>query len=96
MSTVFVIIGVFVLIVAVAVVAVSLTRNTQDDDDPLQARLAEYIQRGDVSSLEEIELSQPFSERVIIPIVKRIGEISARFTPQKAIQDTAKRMEMAG
>jgi len=96
MTTVFVIIGVFVLIVAVAVVAVSLTRNTQDDDDPLQARLAEYLQRGDVSSLEEIELSQPFSERVIIPIVKKIGEISARFTPQKAIQDTAKRMEMAG
>lgn len=96
MSTVFVIIGIFVLIVAVAVVAVSLTRNTQDDDDPLQARLAEYLQRGDVSSLEEIELSQPFSERVIIPIVKKIGEISARFTPQKAIQDTAKRMEMAG
>jgi len=96
MTTVFVIIGVFVLIVAVAVVAVSLTRNTQDDDDPLQARLAEFIQRGDVSSLEEIELSQPFSERVIIPIVKKIGEISARFTPQKAIQDTAKRMEMAG
>ena len=96
MSTVFVIVGIFVLIVAIAVVAVSLTRNTQDEDDPLQARLAEYIQRGDVSSLEEIELSQPFSERVIIPIVKKIGEISARFTPQKAIQDTAKRMEMAG
>jgi len=97
MTTVFIIIGVFVLIGAIAVVAVSLTRNSQGgDDDPLQARLAEYIQRGDVTSLEEIELSQPFSERVIIPIVNRIGELSARFTPQKAIQDTARRMEMAG
>jgi hypothetical protein len=44
------------------------------------------------SSLEEIELSQPFSERVIIPIVRKVGEISARFTPQKAIQDTARKM----
>ena len=96
MTTV-IIIGVFVIIVAIAVVSVSLTRNTEDSsDDPLQARLAEYIQRGDVTSLEEIELSQPFSERVIIPIVRRIGELSARFTPQKAIQDTARRMEMAG
>ena len=71
MSPVFIIIGVFVLVAAIAVVAVSLTRNAQDDDDPLQARLAEYIQRGDVTSLEDIELSQPFVERVIIPIINR-------------------------
>ena len=96
MTTVFIIVGVVVLLIAIAVVVVSLTRTNQNDDDPLQARLAEYIQRGDVTSLEDIELSQPFAERVIIPIVNRIGEISARFTPQKAIQDTAKRMEMAG
>jgi len=96
MTTVIVIVGVFVLVVAIAVVSVSLTRNSEDSDDPLQARLAEYIQRGDVTSLEEIELSQPFSERVIVPAIKRIGEFSARFTPQKAIQDTARRMEMAG
>lgn len=97
MTPVFIIIGIFVLIVAFAIVAVSLTRNTEGgDDDPLQARLAEYIQRGDVTSLEEIELSQPFSERVLIPIIKRFGELSARFTPQKAIQDTSRRLEMAG
>lgn len=92
-----IILGAIVLIIAIAVVAVSLSRNAQgQEDDPLQARLAEFIQRGDVASLEEIELSQPFSERVIIPIVRRIGEFSARFTPQKAIQDTAKRLELAG
>jgi len=92
------VLGVIVLIVAIAVVAVSMQRNQQgvDDDDPLQARLAEFIQRGDVTSLEEIELSQPFAERVIIPIVRRIGEFSARFTPQKAIQDTARKFELAG
>jgi tight adherence protein C len=97
MTTTFIIIGAIVLILAIAVVAVSLRQNTDGgNDDPLQARLAEYIQRGDVTSLEEIELSQPFSERVLIPIIKRIGEISARFTPQKAIQDTTDRMEKAG
>ena len=92
-----IIFGVIVLIGAIAVIIVSLRRNARgEDDDPLQARLAEYIQRGDVTSLEEIELSQPFSERVIIPVVRRIGEFSARFTPQKAIQDTARRLELAG
>ncbi|HEX9387117.1 MAG TPA: type II secretion system F family protein [Anaerolineales bacterium] len=89
--------GVIVLIGAIAVIIVSLRRNAQgEEDDPLQARLAEFIQRGDVASLEEIELSQPFSERVIVPFVRRIGEFSARFTPQKAIQDTARRLELAG
>ena len=89
--------GVIVLIGAIAVIIVSLRRNAQgEEDDPLQARLAEFIQRGDVASLEEIELSQPFSERVIVPFIRRIGEFSARFTPQKAIQDTARRLELAG
>ena len=88
--------GLFVLFVIIGVISVSLRQNSQEEDDPLQARLAEYLQSGDVASLEEIELSQPFSERVIIPIVRKVGEISARFTPQKAIQDTARKMELAG
>jgi tight adherence protein C len=91
------ILGAIVLLIAIAVIVVSLQRNTQGEgDDPLQARLAEFIQRGDVASLEEIELSQPFSQRVLIPLINRIGEFSARFTPQKAIQSTARQMELAG
>ncbi|HXF83819.1 MAG TPA: type II secretion system F family protein [Anaerolineales bacterium] len=96
MNIILILFGAFVLVLAIAVIAVNLRRSTESDEDPLQKRLAEYIQRGDVASLEEIELSQPFSERVIIPFIKRIGEISARFTPQKAIQDTARRLELAG
>jgi tight adherence protein C len=89
--------GAIVLLGAIAVVVFSLRRNTAgEEDDPLQERLAEFIQRGDVTSLEEIELSQPFSQRVIIPVIRRVGEFSARFTPQKAIQDTARKLELAG
>src|SRR5574338_1443788 len=92
-----IIFGAIVLIGAIAVIIVSLRRTEQgEEDDPLQARLAEFIQRGDVASLEEIELSQPFSERVIVPVIRRVGEFSARFTPQKAIQDTARKLELAG
>lgn len=97
MGTILLVVGIlFLVIVVIGVVYVSRRQDSEDDADPLQARLAEYLQSGDVASLEEIELSQPFSERVIIPIVKKIGEISARFTPQKAIQDTARKMELAG
>lgn len=92
-----IIFGAIVLVGAIAIVVFSLRRNSQgEEDDPLQARLAEFIQRGDVKSLEEIELSQPFAERVLIPLINRIGEFSTRFTPQKAIQDTARKLELAG
>jgi len=95
--TIFYVLGGIVVIVAIAVVVVSLRRNGQgEEDDPLQARLAEFIQRGDVTSLEEIELSQPFNERVIIPIIRRVGEFAVRFTPQRAIENTARQMELAG
>lgn len=66
------------------------------DEDPLAARLAEYSQRGDAVSLEEIELSQPFTDRVILPLMKKFGEISTRFTPQHVLQSTEKRIELAG
>ncbi len=97
MNIIYIVLGVVVILIAISVIAVSLRGGVQgEEDDPLQERLAEFIQRGNVTSLEEIELSQPFTERVIIPIIRRIGEFSARFTPQKAIQDTARKMELAG
>ena len=65
-------------------------------EDPLAARLAEYSQRGDSVSLEEIELSQPFSDRVVMPIMRRIGEMASRFTPQHAVDQTRKLLELAG
>lgn len=87
------------LIVVAAVIVFARRRAAADgnEDDPLQARLAEFIQRGDdVQSLEQIEMSQPFAERVLIPLARRLGEFSARFTPQKLIQDTARNLELAG
>jgi tight adherence protein C len=67
-----------------------------DDSDPLMARLAEFSERGELVSLEQIELSQPFSERVLVPIVRRLGEISTRFTPQKVLIDTTRKLDLAG
>jgi len=68
----------------------------QGESDPIMERLAEATQRGETVSLEDIELQQPFTERVLIPIVRRIGEISTRFTPQNLLVDTTKKLELAG
>jgi tight adherence protein C len=71
-------------------------KGSNPDEDPLAARLAEFSQRGDVVSLEEIELSQPFADRVILPLMKKFGELSSRFTPQHVLQSTEKKLELAG
>jgi tight adherence protein C len=70
--------------------------SSQSDVDPVMARLAEATQRGENVSLEEVELQQPFMERVVLPIMKKVGEISARFTPDKLLQETTTKLELAG
>ncbi len=91
------IVGLLVLVGAVVLIVVGLRYSkNEEEDDPLMARLAEYSQRGEISSLEEIELSQSFSERIILPMMRRMGEISARFTPQKVLEETRIKIEMAG
>jgi tight adherence protein C len=70
---------------------------SKDEADPLMARLEEATSRGDViSSLEQIEMQQPFSQRVIVPLLQRIGEMSTSITPQKVLQDTTTKLEIAG
>jgi len=83
-----------IIILAIALIVAGLRES--DKADPLQARLAEFAASGDAISLEEIELSQPLSERIIFPIARGFGEFAIRFTPQKAIQDTEKKLELAG
>ena len=81
---------------AVMLVIVGIRKAKSQEDDPLAERLAAYSQRGETVSLEELELSQPFSQRVVMPIMHRLGEISSRFTPQHVVEQTRIRLEMAG
>jgi tight adherence protein C len=97
MNAITIIIIVAVIIGAVALGLVFVARRIpKDEEDPLQARLAEFTERGEQVSLEEIEMSQPFTERVLYPMMRKFGEISSKFTPQKVLQDTTTKLELAG
>jgi tight adherence protein C len=98
MFTTIVIIVVLVGVIggAIALVVVGIRKSKSQDEDPLAERLAEYSQRGEAVSLEEIELSQPFSQRVVMPIMRRLGDVSSRFTPQHVLEQTRLRLELAG
>jgi tight adherence protein C len=62
--------------------------------DEVEARLAEY--GGRPMTLEEIELSQPFSERVILPLINASARFVSRFAPQQAMESTRHKLELAG
>jgi tight adherence protein C len=96
MGSMTLLIGLLAIVLVGAVILVVIGLRSPKDADPLQTRLAEYAARGEAVSLEEIELSQPFQERIIFPVARRLGEIAMRFTPQNAITSVSRKLELAG
>jgi tight adherence protein C len=64
----------------------------------VQQRLSVYGGAGETAPLtvEEIELQRPFSERVLRPMIEKVGSVMSRSTPQKSRQDMLNRLELAG
>lgn len=87
-----------ILVVAVilAIILVIIGLNAPEAADPIQARLAEFSSSDEVMTLEDIEMSLRFHERVVLPLFNRIGEFASRFTPQATLQSARRRLEMAG
>lgn len=91
---------VLVVVIVGAVVFTGLVYVGMKEDkskDPLQERLAQFADRDEMpSSLEDIELSLSFRDRVILPLMKQLAKTTARFTPQKQLEETRHQLELAG
>ena len=83
-----------IVLVAVAVIIIGL--RAPEGGDPVQARLAEFSGREKQVTLEEVELSLPFTERIIYPAMRRLGAFATRFTPQASIENTQHELDLAG
>src|SRR5215204_1444999 len=59
----------------------------------IEARLASFADR---TNLEELELEQPFYNRVIKPMVGGIVRMLGRFTPATQMERTRKNLALAG
>ncbi|MEI6290370.1 MAG: type II secretion system F family protein, partial [Chloroflexota bacterium] len=94
--SVIVILAVIVIVGIAALLIYIGQRMPNQDIDTFSERLNEYSQSGESVSLDEIELSQPFSERVIYPFLRRFGEMSAKNTPQNVLQETTRKIELSG
>jgi len=90
------IIGAIVAVVALALVLIIVGVGAPNPQETLQQRLAEYGARETPVSLEEIELSLPFSQRVIVPLLNSMAQFVARFTPQRSLESARHSLELAG
>ncbi|MCL5960270.1 MAG: type II secretion system F family protein [Chloroflexi bacterium] len=77
---------------SIGLLFVGLTR--LQEADPVQSRLTKYAVPA--RSLEELELRQPFSERIIKPIVSRISSFLMRRTPPKTVEAIKRNLVLAG
>ncbi len=83
-------------VVALAIVGFSIVLLRRAEDDPLVARMDEFAAREEIVSIEEIELSMPITDRIFVPIIRKISEFLVRYTPQKTIESTTHLLELAG
>src|SRR5688572_13552363 len=89
-------IGLGVGIVVIAIILILVGLRSPNEADPLKSRLAEFSTREKPLTLEEIELSTPFSERVLLPNLRRLGEFASRFTPQQSLETVQHQLDLAG
>jgi tight adherence protein C len=87
-----------IVVVGVIVFSSLVYVGTKEDRgrDPLQERLAQYEDKELPQSLEEIELSLSFRDRVLLPLMRQVANITTKFTPQKQLEEARHQLELAG
>jgi len=87
--------GVLILI-AIILVIIGIRHPGTDTNQQLFERLDEFSLNGEQVNLEKLEMNLPFTERVIYPIARKMGEFTLRFTPQNWLNSTSRKLELAG
>ncbi len=83
-------------VVALIIIVASVFLLRRAEDDPLTTRIDEFAAREEIVSIEEIELSMPISDRIFVPIIRKISDFIIRFTPQTTLERTTRQLELAG
>jgi tight adherence protein C len=62
----------------------------------VEDRLEQFGTLDQPPTLEEIELSQPFSERVLAPLLSSLAEFAMRFSPRRSREALQHKLDLAG
>lgn len=85
-----------IFVVAVFIIALSILLLRRAEEDPLTTRIDEFAAREEIVSIEEIELSMPITDRIFVPLLRRVSEFLIRYTPQQTLENTTRMLELAG
>ena len=85
-----------VLLVGIVIVLVIVARRRPKGDDALEERLAMFSERDTPVTLEEIELSASFADRILYPSIDAVSRFIGQFTPARTMEKVRKRLELAG
>lgn len=87
---------VVVPIIAFILIIASVMLMRRSEEDPLGARIEQYAAREEAVSIEEIELSLPITDRLVVPMLRAVGNFITRFAPQSTLERTAQQLKLAG
>ena len=83
------------LIVAIVIILVIMARRRPKDGSALDARLAEFTERETPVTLEEIEMSASFAERIVYPTMDSASKFISQFTPAQVMENVKHKLELA-
>jgi len=95
MTGLFLVLGILIVL-AIILVIIGIRHPYSTGDQQLLDRLDEFSLTGEQIDLEKLEMSLPFTERVIYPLARKLGDFTLKFTPQNWLTSTNRRLELAG
>jgi tight adherence protein C len=87
-------VGIIALLIGLSVTFVIVGLASPPQPSEVQNRLEQYGSRP--RSLAEIELQAPFSERVLVPLVRSVSGFVQRLTPTRNIEEVRHKLDLAG
>lgn len=87
---------VIIVVLLIAAILVFLGIRQSRQPDALEERLEQFGTLERPPSLEEIEMSQPFSERILLPVLRAIAQFVSRFTPRQSMESVQHQLDLAG
>ncbi len=93
MDLLFVVLG---LLVVGGVILLIVGLRSAREPASVEDRLAEFGTLERPPTLEELELSQPFSERILLPLLRGLASFASRFTPGRSTEAAQHKLDLAG
>ena len=87
---------IIILVLLIAAILIFLGVRQSRQPDALEERLEQFGTLERPPSLEEIEMSQPFSERILLPVLRAVAQFVSRFTPRQSMESVQHQLDLAG